>query len=315
MIAPRGVLLLAYGSPATLDDVDAYYTHIRGGRTPAADLVDALRERYRRIGGRSPLVEITRRQALAVQRDLDEVGLRVRTYVGMKHAPPFIAEVIAAMARDGVRSVVGMALAPQYSSMSVGTYIAVASEAARRHRIDLRCIEHWHDHPGFIRALASRVGEARRRFDDQRVPVIFTAHSLPQRILTEADPYPDQVHETCQLVAAAAGVSRWAFAYQSAGKTAEPWLGPDLREVVQRLHRDGVRDVIVCPVGFVADHLEVLYDIDIEGRDLARALGMRLERAPSLNDGPDFIAALADLIRASVSQLFEEPDVMSRMER
>lgn len=300
MTAPFGVLLMAYGSPATPDDVEAYYTHIRGGRTPSPELIEGLRQRYQRIGGRSPLLEITQRQAQGVQQGLDRLGLRAGVYVGMKHAPPFIADAVAAMAHDGIRGMVGIALAPQFSRMSVGTYQTMAASSAARHGISFHCVESWHDHPGLIRALAARVQEGQRKLaDGQDVTVVFTAHSLPQRILESADPYPGELRETCELVAAAAGVRRWRFAYQSASHTGEPWLGPDLLQVLRDMHRAGHRQVIVSTVGFVADHLEVLYDIDIEAQELAASLGMHLERAPSLNDRSDFVTALVDLVRAN----------------
>lgn len=299
MTAPLGVLLMAYGSPSSLDEVEGYLTHIRGGHMPPPASVEELRERYRRIGGRSPLLEITRRQARGVQAGLDRLRVPARVYVGMKHAPPFIADTVGEMARDEIRVALGLALAPHYSRMSVGTYISTAADAAERHGISLKCIDSWHDHPGFVRALAARVKEAQARLGDAHaVPVVFTAHSLPQRILEWGDPYPEQLRQTCEGVADGAELGRWLFAYQSASRTDEPWLGPSVAEVLQKLHQNGDRITIVCPVGFVADHLEVLHDIDIEAQEQAATLGMRLERAPSLNDGPDFLAALVDLLRA-----------------
>ncbi len=299
MTAPVGVLLMAYGSPATLDDVEAYFTHIRGGRKPSPERVEELRERYRRIGGRSPLLDITQRQARGVEAGLTRLGAPVRVYVGMKHAPPFIVEAVDEMERDRVRAVVGLALAPHYSRLSIGTYLSTAAEAAGQHGIAFHGIESWHDHSGFVRAVAARLGEAQRRLGNARsVPVIFTAHSLPQRILEWNDPYPTELQRTCQAVAQVAGLSRWQFAYQSASQTGEPWLGPALANVVLELASKGEQAVIVCPVGFVADHLEVLHDIDIEAKALATMHKMQLERVPSLNDGPDFIAALVDLVRA-----------------
>ncbi|HEV8353436.1 MAG TPA: ferrochelatase [bacterium] len=300
MSSPLGVLLMAYGSPATLEDVGAYYTHIRGGRAPSAENVEHLRERYRRIGGRSPLLEITRAQAAGVERALLARGVGARSYVGMKHAPPFIAEAVAAMAADGVSRAVAIALAPQYSRMSVGSYHAAATEAAAAHGITIRCVDSWHDHAGFVAALAARLDQARSRLG-AATGVIFTAHSLPERIRSWNDPYADQLRDTSERVAAAAGVAPWRFAYQSASQTGEPWLGPDLLDALRDVHGAGWRDVVVCPVGFVADHLEVLYDIDVEARQLATDLGLRLERAASLNDGADFIAVLADLARRSAA--------------
>lgn len=298
-----GVLLMAYGSPSSLEDVEDYYTHIRGGRAPSADLVRELRARYERIGGTSPLLAITRRQGEGLERALAQSGLATRVHVGMKHSPPFIADVMASMAQDGIRAALGLALAPHYSRVSVASYFTTAAEVARRHGISLETIETWHDHPGFIAALVARVRQAQQRFAaPQDVPVVFTAHSLPQRITQWNDPYPQQFHRTCELVAEAVGLSGWTFAYQSASHTTEPWLGPDLLEALQEVARRGHGQVIVSPVGFVADHLEVLYDIDVEARELAARLGMHLERAPSLNDGPDFVRALAELVRAHVPE-------------
>lgn len=302
MTPPSGVLLMAYGSPASLDDVEAYYTHIRGGRPPSQDAVEELRERYRRIGGRSPLPEITQRQASGLEAALRGQGIRPRVYVGMKHAPPFISEAVAQMAEDGIRHAAGVALAPHYSRMSIGGYIAAATAAASERHVELRCVEHYHDHPGLVHALADRVEIARGRFPTPcDVPVVFTAHSLPERILEWGDPYPDQLMRTCQLVASAASIERWGFAFQSASHTGERWLGPDVREALRELHEAGAEEVIVSPIGFVADHLEVLYDIDNEARGTAEKLGMRLERAPSLNYDHDFLSVLADVAKAALA--------------
>ena len=287
---------MAYGSPESLDDVEAYFTHILGGRAPSPEAVDALRARYRQIGGRSPLLEITRRQAAGVEALLQERGVSVRVYVGMKHAPPFIAETVAQMADDGIRHAAGVALAPHYSKMSIGGYVSAVTSASEAHGIEMRCVEHYHDHPRLVQALADRIEIVRRDFPTHRdVPVVFTAHSLPERILEWDDPYPDQLTRTCELVASAASIDRWQFAFQSASHTAEPWLGPDVLDALRDLREAGARQVIVAPIGFVADHLEVLYDIDVEARRTAERLGMRLERAPSLNDGLDFLSVLADV--------------------
>lgn len=302
MSPPYGVLLMAYGSPRSLEEIGAYYTHIRGGRPPSPELVAELRARYERIGGHSPLQEITARQAAGVQRVLTDRHVPAHVYVGMKHAPPFVEQTVAQMATEGIRTAVGIALAPHYSKISVASYFTTASQSAVRHGIALRTVESWHDHPGFIAALAARVRQARQRFGDVSIPVIFTAHSLPQRITTLNDPYPAQLHRTCELVAEAADLPDWQFAYQSASHTGEPWLGPDLLETLQTMRHEGHRTVLVCPLGFVADHLEVLYDIDVEAAELAASLGMRLERTPSLNDAPEFVAAVADLAQAHLQQ-------------
>ncbi|HEX9531474.1 MAG TPA: ferrochelatase [bacterium] len=302
-MTPVGLVCMAYGSPATLEDVLTYYTHIRGGKIPSPDQVAELRERYRRIGGQSPLAEITQRQATGVARALQEDDLDVRAYVGMKHAPPFIADVVAQMAGDGIRRAVGLALAPHYSQISVASYFATAEEAASRHKIGLTCVQSWHDLPGFIATLVNRVHTARAALPGaDGAPVVFTAHSLPQRILSWHDPYPDQLARTCELVATQAGLRDWRFAYQSASHTGEPWLGPDLLEALDQIREEGHTSVVICPVGFVADHLEVLYDIDIEAAAHADALGVRLVRAPTAGCDADFLGALANLLRPHVRE-------------
>ncbi len=295
-----GVLLMAYGTPETLDDVPAYYTHIRGGRAPSPALVEELKERYRAIGGRSPLLEITRAQAEGLS---SQLGLPV--YVGMRHWHPYIADTVARMAADGIRQAVALALAPQYSRLSVELYLQAAREAAAPAGLTLLEVRHWHDHPLFLDHLASRVREALARFpaaERDQVHGLFTAHSLPTRILQWDDPYPRQLEETAAAVAARAGIVRWHFAYQSAGRTPEPWLGPDILTRLRELAEQGVRRVVVCPVGFVADHLEVLYDVDVEARHVAAELGLHLERTASPNADPTFVAALADVVRQRLAQ-------------
>jgi ferrochelatase len=297
-----GVLLMAYGSPETLDEVEAYYTHIRGGRKPSPKAVEALRARYLRIGGRSPLKQITCAQARRLEQTLnDDVdGVQHRVYVGMRHWRPYIREVIAQMAADGIKRAVGLALAPHYSRLSVGAYIKAAEEALREHPIRVRFVESWHLQPLLIDAWATRVRQGLERFslqEREQLIVVFTAHSLPERIRQWDDPYPQQLHETCETIASQVGLSRWRFAYQSASHTPEPWLGPDVIDVLKELAAQGTHAVLVCPIGFVADHLEILYDIDVECRERAEQLGLHLERTDSLNDDPQFIRALAAVVK------------------
>ena len=299
-----GVLLMAYGTPGSLDEVEAYYTHIRGGRRPSRELVEDLVARYGAIGGRSPLLDITRRQAAALEAALNGAQEKAyRVYIGMKHASPFIADAVAQMAGDGLSRGVAAALAPHYSRMSIGGYIGTVKKALATlpAPLPMTFVESWHDYPPFLEALAEALAEALGLLSEAErssVRVIFTAHSLPAKILEWDDPYPRELRRTCEGVARLAAVERWDFAYQSAGHTADPWLGPDVKEVLQRLATEGKRVVVICPVGFVAEHLEVLYDIDVECRQLATSLGMRLERAPSLNDRPRFIAALTEIVQA-----------------
>jgi ferrochelatase len=292
---------MAYGSPKSLDDLEAYYTHIRGGRRPSPEALDALASRYQAIGGTSPLLEMTQQQAAALQARMDaEAPRRYGVRIGMKHSPPFIAETVAAMAAEGIVEGIGLVLAPQFSRMSIGTYIG-AAEVARKHlstRLSMRYVERWGDHPLFLDALAERLRAALAMLPEPErasAPVIFTAHSLPEKILTWNDPYPDELRRTAAAVANRAGVGWWTLAYQSAGRTPDPWLGPDVWEVIQHLKGEGAASVVVCSVGFIAEHLEVLYDLDIEAKTLAERLGMRFVRAASLNDHPLLIEALADL--------------------
>ncbi len=296
---PAAILLMAYGSPSTLADVAAYYAHIRGGRPPAPEQVEELAARYRAIGGTSPLLAITRAQAGAL---VARTGLPV--YVGMKHWYPFIAETVAGMRADGIARAVAIALAPHYSRMSIGGYMkTVAEAAARAGGPEMAYVESWHLHPRFLTALVAQVDEARRRLrDPQRAPVVFTAHSLPQRILEWGDPYVAQLQETAAAVARAAGIARWSIAFQSASATGEPWLGPDILEVLGDLHAGGAAEVVVCPAGFVADHLEVLYDLDVEAHRHAEALGLRLIRTGSLNAAPAFIETLGEIAFAALGE-------------
>jgi protoporphyrin/coproporphyrin ferrochelatase len=278
------VILMAYGSPATAEDVPAYLADIREGRPVSQEAVDELTERYGRIGGRSPLDVITEAQRAGLERELG-----VPVFVGMKHWRPRIADAVEAALAGGAETLVGLVLAPHYSRLSIAGY-RERLESALQGRAELVFVESWHDHEPFLEVLASRV----RGFDGH---VVFTAHSLPERILRDGDPYRDQLLETSRLVAERAGLADWSFAFQSASPTGEPWLGPDILEELDVLAKNGVRRVLVCPVGFVSDHLEILWDLDIEASERAAELGLELERIESLNDDPAFIRALAALVR------------------
>jgi protoporphyrin/coproporphyrin ferrochelatase len=278
---------MAYGSPSSVEEIRPYLEDIRAGRPVSDAAVEELTERYRRIGGRSPLGEITERQRAALEREL---GIPV--HVGMKHWRPRIADAAERAIEGGATRVLGLVLAPHYSTLSVAGY-RERLEAALDGRADLEFVESWHDHGPFLDVLADRV-----RGTDAHV--VFTAHSLPERILGSDDPYRDQLLETSGLVAERAGLERWSFAFQSASATGEPWLGPDLLEELDDLHRRGVTKVLVAPVGFVSDHLEILWDIDVEARERAGELGLELDRIESLNDDPAFIRALASLVRSAL---------------
>jgi ferrochelatase len=303
---PVGVFLLAYGTPESLDDVEPYFTHIRGGRKPSPEAVANLRERYRLVGGRTPLKDLTFATADKLQARLDaEAPGRYRVYVGMKHWHPFIAETMPHIAADGVRDVVALVLAPHYSRMSVGGYRRYVDEAnaTLEQPLQMTFIERWHDHPGFRRLIADRIVAARAELPpdlrDQAL-ILFSAHSLPERILSWNDPYPDELRESAAGIAGLLGLTDWRLCYQSAGMTGEPWLGPDILDYLEELHGEGVRAVVSAPFGFVADHLEVLWDIDREAQDKAAELGMELRRIRMPNADDEFVDVLVSLVREAL---------------
>ena len=292
------VLLMAYGGPGCLDEVEPYLDDVRGGRPTSPELLHEIRERYARIGGRSPILELTRAQAAGVARAL---GPGFEAYVGMRHWHPYIREAVDGIVRAGHRSVVGVVMAPHYSAMSVGAYEKKLLEAAEgAGRLETALVRSWGDHPQFLAAVAERVTQALQRFPSPpAVQVIFTAHSLPQRILAAGDPYPDELRASAAAVARRLGLTDWRFAYQSAGATADPWLGPDAGDVISELAAAGRQAFLLVPIGFVCDHVEILYDIDVEYRALAERLGVQLERTASLNDHAGLVAAVADVVRTA----------------
>ncbi|MCI3923603.1 ferrochelatase [Paenibacillus sp. TRM 82003] len=298
-----GVLVMSYGTPESLDQVEAYYTHIRRGKPPTKEQLDDLVSRYDAIvGGFFPLRRNTDAQVAALQETLDRAypDIEFVCYQGLKHAEPFIEDGVRAMAADGITRAVGVVLAPHYSTMSVASYIKRAQATAEEVGLTMSFVESYHLHPKLIQAISDRVERALARFtevDPEEVRVLFTAHSLPERILQMKDPYPEQLLETSRAIAAKTGVTSWQFAWQSAGQTGEPWLGPDVLEELSRLHADeGVDYALVCPIGFVSDHLEVLYDLDIEAQALAKKLGLHLERTEMLNTEALYMETLADVV-------------------
>jgi ferrochelatase len=297
-----GVLVMAYGGPASLEELPGYLADIRHGRPTPRAVLDEITENYRAIGGRSPLLDVSRRQVDALA---SELGEGFRCYLGMRHWAPWIEEVVGEMVEDGVERAVSLVLAPHFSALSVARYQQKVADGLElyRGRIHFEHVASYHDAPGLVAAFASRVEEGLARWPEgerERVHVVFSAHSLPERVLASGDPYGDQCLETARLVAAQAGVpgDRWSWAYQSAGRTPEPWAGPDLGEHLEELASRGVRDVVSVPVGFVSDHVELLFDVDHRAVEVAAGLGMRLERPPALNDDPVFIGMLAELVRA-----------------
>jgi protoporphyrin/coproporphyrin ferrochelatase len=284
------VVLMAYGSPERLSDVPAYYADIRGGRPIAPENLADLVERYRRLGieDSSPLNAITEQTRAALE---DELGLPV--FTGMKHWTPRIADAVESALASGAGEIAGLVLAPHYSALSVAGY-REQLERALDGRAELRFVESWHDEPGFVELLADRVRGAEAH-------VVFTAHSLPARILDQGDPYKEQLLETSGLVAEAAGLSDWSFSFQSESPTGEPWLGPDILDHVESLRRQGVERVLVCPVGFVSDHLEIRWDLDVEAQEKAAELGLQLERIEMPNADPAFVRTLAGIVRRALS--------------
>jgi ferrochelatase len=304
---PLALLAMSYGTARGPEDVEDYYTHVRGGRRPPPELLDELKGRYRAIGGRSPLIEITEGQVRGLEKVLNEDGgsQQFRAYHGMKHQRPYLEDAVAGMANDGLRSAVGLVLAPHYSRFSVGEYIERVDHAAAQQGVAFTYVRSYATHPAFVSFVASRVQDALARLPSEfraDAPVVFSAHSLPARIVDAGDPYPQELQATADAVAAELGLTRYTTAWQSAGRTGEPWLGPDLHDVLRGLAAAGARGVVCCPVGFVSDHLEILYDIDIEAQEAARGSGLTLVRTDSPNDDPAFLAALAAVIRDHLSE-------------
>ena len=300
-----GVLLLAYGTPASAAEIPAYYTHIRRGRPPTPELLQELTDRYAAIGGGSPLLAIARGQAQGLQRMLSErlPDHEFHVVLGMKHAAPFIEDAVAGLAELALDQTVALVLAPHYSAMSVEEYLARVRAAADAHPLaHMSLVKDWHLEPGYVELLATRLRAAleRMRADGvERTRVLVTAHSLPTRILEHGDPYPEQLAETATVVTDLAGIEDWSIAWQSAGRTADPWIGPDICDVIRQLGESRAYDgVLVCPAGFVSDHLEILFDLDIQAREVATAAGLRFARTASPNADPEFIAVLAEIVSA-----------------
>lgn len=303
----KAVLLMAYGSPRSRAGILPYYTHMRGGRPPSREALAELERRYDAIGGSSPLQEVTRCQAEVLRLELERrEGSPWDVLVGMKHSPPFIEDAVDQLLDQDYKSAVGLVLAPHFSALSVGQYLARAETAASRgpSQLTLRFITDWHLDPGYVGWLAARVGEV---LEVSSAPpsrpalVIFTAHSLPVRLREMGDPYPAQLGETAAAVAEQAELSSWTSAWQSVARTGEPWLGPELLEVVREAAAAGTEDFVICPCGFTADHLEILYDLDIEAQAEAARLAVRLVRTPMPNARADFVGVLADLIQARIA--------------
>ncbi len=306
MSHPIGVLFMAYGGPNSLEEIPGYLSDIRTGRPTTPAVLEEITDNYRQIGGRSPLLRLTRQQVAGVMNVLNSPGQPAlfKDYLGMRHWAPWIEETVGGMIGDGITRAVSLVLAPHFSTLSIARYQQKIAAGLAMYRGDI-AFEHissYHDAPGLIDALADRVHVGLGRWPSPErsgVHVVFSAHSLPVRILQQGDPYDSQLRETARLVAAKAGLpdDGWSWSYQSAGRSPEPWLGPQLEAYLPDLAAQGIRNVISIPIGFVCDHVEILFDIDIEAQAVAREHGIRLERPPALNDDSVFIRQLADLIQ------------------
>jgi ferrochelatase len=293
---PRvAVLLMAHGTPSSLDEMPEYLTLVRGGRPPSDELVHEMRENYGAIGGRSPLTDITEAQAAALRARL---GPDIPVAVGMRNWKPFIKDALVELAAGGMTRVIGIPMAPQFSTLSVRKYIDAAA-AALPAGVEFEAVESFHTHPLLVDAFAERVRAAHPKPDEC---VIFTAHALPVRVIESGDRYADEVAETAAAVAARAGIATYDLAFQSAGRTPEPWIGPELSKLIDD-RSVNVRKFLVVPIGFVCDHTEILFDIDVQAAQVAREFSTTLRRTESLNTSPLFIAMLEDLVRSRLASL------------
>ena len=299
---PIAVLLMAMGGPDRLENVEPYLIDVRGGRPTPPELVHEIRERYRATGGKSPVLAITRDVARKLEQRLNGPGGEgYRVYVGLRHWHPFIKETYAELLDDQPERLIGLCMAPQYSSLSIGAYLKKVEEARAElgGEFPISYVQSWHRHAGLVKAIADNILDALQKFPPEvraGVPILFTAHSLPERILSLHDPYPEEVRGTMAAVCERLGPVIARFAYQSQGRSGEKWLGPTVEDTLADLQREGHRHVLLAPIGFISDHLEVLYDVDIEFKQLAQSLGMQLERIAMLNASPSLIETLASVL-------------------
>ena len=306
---PIAILLMAMGGPARLEDVEPYLLDVRGGRPTPPELVEEIRERYRRTGGKSPVLDITRNVARSLEQKLNGPGgERYRCYVGLRHWRPYIKDAYAELLDDFPEHVIGLCMAPQYSALSIGAYVKKVEEAraALHDETPISFVTSWYRHPRLIQALLDNIQIGLQRFPADvrsRVPVLFTAHSLPSRILDMKDPYPREVEGTIEALREQLGATPTRFAYQSQGRTGEAWLGPTVEQAVDELGQEGHRQVLVAPIGFICDHIETLYDLDIELKESAAKKNIQLERMPMLNDSAALIEILASVVETHESSL------------
>lgn len=299
----HGLILTALGSPERLEDMEPYLLNIRQGRPVNREFVEEMKNRYRQAGGKSPLLEITQQQAQALDKQLNHNGKRVNVYVGMRHWRPYIKSTIEQIAQDGIQQLISLPLTPYYSKLSFEAYHQAVREAVETLNLPLEVtyVKSWSEHPCLIKAFSEQLVKALKNDSPKDIRVLFTAHSLPERILRDREPYPEQLRATASQVAKAAGVTEWDFAYQSQGRSAEPWLGPTVEEKLYEFSQKGIKRVLIAPIGFISDHLEILYDIDILFKKLAKDKGIHLERTQSLNVHPEFIATLASIVEENLA--------------
>ncbi len=296
MHTKQALFLLAYGTPETAKDIEPYYTDIRHGHPPEAAQLYELQKRYQAIGGKTPLLTITREQARLLEQKLN-----IPVFIGMKHWHPYIADTVKNFTKKGITDIIALVLAPHYSIMSIGDYEKKLNLAIDTINPEIRVlfIKQWGDNPIFIDSLCQRIEETRKTFpcpDVADIEVVFTAHSLPIKILAMNDPYKNQLFQTCKLVAKKLRISHWRLSFQSAGRTRDTWLGPDILQEMKNISDSGIRQVLIAPIGFTTDNLEILYDLDIQARDAAKKAGLVLKRIPSANTTSRFIDALVNVI-------------------
>jgi len=300
----KALLLLAFGGPRSLDEVEFLLTRLFQGRKPSAEQIERVKERYRLIGGFSPLLNITQEQARGLEEELKKRGYSFKSYVGMRYGHPLIEETLKEILRDGITEIIALPMAPFQSRASTGAYMEEANRAKKilDEEVSLSFVVGWHLHPLFIEAVRERIEEGLKEFDEEerkRVHLLFTAHSLPKSIV-EKDPYATEIGASIQGVLKKLEPFPWHLAYQSKGGGPEEWVGPDVESVLGELSKEKIREVLIVPIGFVSDHIEILYDIDILYQDKAKLLGMRLKRTPSLNFSKRFIEALATIVEEHV---------------
>ncbi len=304
-----GLLVMAYGTPYKEEDIERYYTHIRRGRKPSPEALEDLQNRYEAIGGISPLAKITQQQMESLEKRLNEVQdeIEFKAYLGLKHIEPFVEDAVEAMHKDGIKEAVSIVLAPHFSTFSVKSYNGRAKETAEKLGGPIiHSVESWYNEPKFIQYWATRVKQTFDLIEEEKrkkAVLIVSAHSLPEKIIAAGDPYPNQLQETADLIAQAAGIEHYEIGWQSAGNTPEPWIGPDVQDLTRELHEEkGYTSFVYTPVGFIADHLEVLYDNDYECKVVTDEIGADYYRPEMPNAQPEFIDGLATVVLKRITR-------------